>query len=115
MKETLHFKLSDEKLRKIAEMDYDGSQEEMIDMISIAAELLAARQALAAIQTTLGSISGIVSERHGDDGNYEIPVDDENDEPEVATIKMIFDALDKLDNELPDWNLPLPPQGGEAK
>lgn len=41
-------------------------------------------------EAKLLKISEILSERHGDDGRFEGPEDEYNDDPEVITIKRIF-------------------------
>lgn len=45
-------------------------------------------------EARLLKISEILSERHGDDGRFEGPEDESNDDPEVITIKRIFAVLD---------------------
>jgi hypothetical protein len=45
-------------------------------------------------EAKLLKISEILRERHGDDGRFEGPEDEYNDDPEVITIKRIFDVLD---------------------
>lgn len=41
-------------------------------------------------EAKLLKISDILTERHGDDGQFEGPEDEYNDDPEVITIKRIF-------------------------
>jgi len=57
------------------------------------------------LQGKVKELSGIVSERHGDNDFYEAPIN-ENDNSADETIKMIFNILDADP-------LPVPPKGGE--
>ena len=45
-------------------------------------------------EAKLREISGLLSYRHGDDGRFDMPEDDENDEQEVVTIKRLFAILE---------------------
>jgi hypothetical protein len=52
------------------------------------------------LEEFIKSISGCVSENHGDNGLYMFPVDEDLDSQEVVTIKEIFEILENYDDYL---------------
>jgi hypothetical protein len=51
------------------------------------------------LQAKIREISGVISERHGDDGRFEQPEDEFNDSNETITIKRLFAIIENMEEE----------------